>query len=154
MYLHLWDLFSWGGLFNRWRYIEIIVICRFTVSISAVAMIVFSDYICPACYFGILPFEAWKGQSRPHSSSKLGHSCEWPDAYREHTNRPILGQTEFCIFGKTSFIAAGHKTAKFLCGLGSIYQTIPFSVYIHNLMFLFWSECSEKSPGTVVILQL
>ena len=35
------------------------------------------------------------------------------------------------------------------------YQTIPFSVYIHNLcLFSFWSECSEKSLGTVVILPL
>ena len=25
------------------------------------------------------------------------------------------------------------------------YQTVPFSVYIHNLMFSFWSECSETS---------
>ena len=35
------------------------------------------------------------------------------------------------------------------------YQTVPFSVYIHNLMFFFiWSECSENSLGTVVILSL
>ena len=36
------------------------------------------------------------------------------------------------------------------------YQTVPFSVYIHNLMFEIssWSECSEKSLGTVVILSL
>ena len=31
------------------------------------------------------------------------------------------------------------------------YQTVPFSVYIHNLMFVFILECSEKSLGTVVI---
>ena len=35
------------------------------------------------------------------------------------------------------------------------YQTIPFSVYIHNLMFvLLWSEFSENSLGTVVVLSL
>ena len=33
------------------------------------------------------------------------------------------------------------------------YATIPFSVYIHNLLS-FWSECSEKSLGMVVILSL
>ena len=34
------------------------------------------------------------------------------------------------------------------------YQTVPFSVYIHNLMFSFFSECFEKSLGAVVILPL
>ena len=35
------------------------------------------------------------------------------------------------------------------------YQTVPFSVYIHNLMFVFiLSECSENSLGAVVILPL
>ena len=34
------------------------------------------------------------------------------------------------------------------------YQTVPFSVYIHNLVFVFILECSEKSLGTVVILSL
>ena len=29
--------------------------------------------------------------------------------------------------------------------------TVPFSVYIHNLIFVSsWSKCSEKSLGTVV----
>ena len=32
------------------------------------------------------------------------------------------------------------------------YQTVPFSVYIHNLMFSSWCKFSEKSLGTVVIL--
>ena len=33
------------------------------------------------------------------------------------------------------------------------YQTVPFSVHIHNLMFIsFLSEYSENSLGTVVIL--
>ena len=33
------------------------------------------------------------------------------------------------------------------------YQTIPLSVYIHNLMFFsIWVKCSEKSLGMVVIL--
>ena len=36
------------------------------------------------------------------------------------------------------------------------YQTVPFIVYIHKLMFFFsfWSECSENSLGKVVILPL
>ena len=35
------------------------------------------------------------------------------------------------------------------------YQTVPFSVYIHNLIFVsFLSECSESSLGAVVILPL
>ena len=35
------------------------------------------------------------------------------------------------------------------------YQTVPFGVYIHNLMFVFISlKCFEKSLGTVVILSL
>ena len=35
------------------------------------------------------------------------------------------------------------------------YETVPFSVYIHNLMFVsIWSKCSEKSLGTVAILPL
>ena len=34
------------------------------------------------------------------------------------------------------------------------YQTIPLSVYIHNLIMFFsiWVKCSEKSLGMVVIL--
>ena len=36
------------------------------------------------------------------------------------------------------------------------HQTVPFSVYILNsdVFFSFWSECSEKSLGMVVILSL
>ena len=35
------------------------------------------------------------------------------------------------------------------------YQTFPFSMYIHNLMFVFiLSKCSESSLGAVVILPL
>jgi len=35
------------------------------------------------------------------------------------------------------------------------YKTVPFSVYIHKLMFVsFWSRCSQSSLGTVVILPL
>ena len=35
------------------------------------------------------------------------------------------------------------------------YQTVPFSVYIINLMFVsIWSKCSDKSLGTVAILPL
>ena len=36
-------------------------------------------------------------------------------------------------------------------------QTVPFDVYVHNLMFVFihfLSECSENSLGTLVILPL
>ena len=34
------------------------------------------------------------------------------------------------------------------------YQTVPFSVYIHNLIFVFILECSENSLGMDVILPL
>ena len=34
------------------------------------------------------------------------------------------------------------------------YQTVSFSVYIHNVMFVLILECSENGLGTVVILPL
>ena len=59
----------------------------------------------------------------------------------------VIGQLELTFSGLKQVI---HDQTK-----QNGYQTVPFSVYIHNLMLVsFLINCSETSLGAVVILPL